>query len=170
MDFELPVSWSFVNNSTCILFVNIDFQSCSCPTIFLVFVSSDMVVTLFDSKQSQNSSEMAWLSGEDSKLTRWSQLPNICAHLNNVRQPLNAILIVDDYVTVIIKEHMKQLVHGSKTDQGDEDNKVAVRLKFLLKQFELLFLAQKRHSPDCLLLAFKIYCSSRPVYSYLHDS
>jgi len=83
---------------------------------------------------------------------------------------LNGIPTVDDHVTAI-KERMKQLIHTSKNNhQSDENNKLEFRLKFLLKQFELLYLAQNRYSSECLMLAFKIYCTSRPIYSYLRES
>jgi len=165
-DAVLGSNWTFVNKGNFILFVNIDVSSCPCPTVFASFtVSSDMTLTTFDSKQPRDSTELSWLLGDDSKLTRWSQLPNICAHLNNTCLPLNAVPTIDDHVT-IIKDQMKQLIHASRNDQLqlDENNKLEFRLKFLLKQFELLYLAQKRYSSECLLLAFKIYCSSRPNY------
>jgi len=62
---------------------------------------------------------------------------------------------------------MRQLIDYQK---GGESTKVEETLKFLLEQFQLTFAAQKRYSPQCLLFAFKIYCSSRSTYSFLRES
>ena len=113
---------------------------------------------------------MTWLLGESNRLTRWSQLPNICTHLSNTCQTLTAIPTTDEHVNVV-KDRFKQLIHVSKNDEGNDDNsQLEFRLKYLLKQFELLYSVQKRYSPQCLLSAFKIYCASRPIYCYLREN
>ena len=42
-----------------------------------------MHVEWFDHESPMDSSELAWLLGDNGKLSRWSQLPNICAHIRN---------------------------------------------------------------------------------------
>jgi len=166
---DLGTDWIFVSTAKhdYMLFVNIDSLNSGCPVISASFkVLSDMSVKIFDSKQCRDSNELAWLLGDESKLTRWSQLPNICTFLTNSCKVLNPIPTAAEHINVV-KDRFKQLIHASKNDEG---NKMEFRLKFLLKQFELLYSVQNRYSPDCLLLAFKIYCLSRPVYSYLRES
>lgn len=162
---DLGNDWIFVSNDNFVLFVNIN--SSNCPVVVASFkVCTDMTVVIFDNKQLRNSSELAWLLGDENKLTRWSQLPNICSHwANTCRSPVKPETVVDHSIVVV--ERMKQLIHASKN--GD-NTKLEFRLKFLLKQFELLYSVQNRYSPECMVTAFKIFCTSRSAYCYLREN
>ena len=72
-------------NDDFVLFVNID--CVACPRIVYSFkVLRDLTVCMFDGKEQLDTVQLAWLLGEECKLTRWSQLPNICSSLRNVTQ------------------------------------------------------------------------------------
>jgi hypothetical protein len=162
---DLGKDWIFVSKIDCVLFIYID--SACCPVITAsIKVLKDIVVQTFDNKQQLDSNELAWLLGDENKLVRWSQLPNIYSHLNNTCQVKPVSPTVDDHVNVI-NCRMKELIHASK---NTENTKLEFRLKYLLKQLELLYSLQKWYSPKCMLHAFKILCTSRSVYSYLRES
>jgi len=166
---DLGSDWILVSKEHFCLFVNID--SCNCPTVIASFkVCEDMTVLIFDNKLQRNSSELTWLLGDANKLTRWSQLPNICSHWSNTcRVPVKPET-VEDHVSVVTGR-LKQLIHASKNDdQNDEKTTLEFRLNFLLQQFELLYSVQKRYSPECMVTAFTIFCSSRSTYCYLRES
>jgi len=134
---ELGSDWILV--STCkydyVLFVNIESSNSCCPIIRCSLkVLNDLTVECFDSNQRRDSSELTWLLGESNRLTRWSQLPNICTHLSNTCQTLTAIPTTDEHVNVV-KDRFKQLIHVSKNDEGNDDNsQLEFRLKYMLKR------------------------------------
>jgi len=162
---DLGSDWIVVSKADFVLFVNID-SSC-CPIVVCSFkVFRDMAVTIYDTKQQCDNNEFRWLLGDDCKLTRWSQLPNLCVHLSNACQAQPTVSSTDDNVNVVV-DRIKQLIHTSK---NEENSKLEFRLKFVLRQIELLYSMQKRYTPDCMLMAFKIYCSSKSTYCYLRET
>jgi len=80
---ELPIDWNVIIKSDCVLFVKID--ASSRPTVTASFkVMHDMSVNIFDFLQQRPVNEIGWLLGDENKLSRWSQLPNICTHVHNL--------------------------------------------------------------------------------------
>jgi hypothetical protein len=115
-----------------VLFVNVD--ASFCPVVIASFkVWPDMHVQLFDGRQQLNIAELGWLLGAESKFSRWSQLPNACAHLQNVCRPSQ--LTVDSLVQSAVN-NMKQLVRESKQEGNSRTEQ---NLKFLIEQFQLLY-------------------------------
>ena len=162
---DLPCEWTVLTKSDCIVFVNIDCSSR--PIVLASFkVFKDMRVHIFDSIRQRDCSDIIWLLGDECRLSRWSQLPNICSYLQNVCSGHNVVTVTVDERVQSVVNSMKELIHATEKDEND---KVEFGLKFLLEQLQLLFAAQKRYSPDCLLLAFSIFCSSRSAYIYLRD-
>jgi len=74
-----------VSNAGLVLFLLVaNVASSLCPSVVAsVKVWRDMTVDVYDDKEQRDRRELAWLLGDEGKLTRWSQLPNICAHLQN---------------------------------------------------------------------------------------
>jgi hypothetical protein len=166
---DLPCEWTVLTKLDCVVFVNID---CSSRALVLASfkVFKDMRVHIFDSTQQRDCSDIIWLLGDECKLSRWSQLPNICSHLQNVCSGHKVVNVTIDERVQTVVNSMKDLIHATENrTENSENNKVDFGLKFLLEQIQLLFAAQKRYSPDCLLLAFAIFCSSRSTYIYLRD-
>jgi len=124
-----------------------------------------MTVEWFDGKTSRDSSALVWLLGDDVKLSRWSQLPNLCAHVQNSceRTDTAPTDTVDN-----IKKLIKSLISGLKL-HGDGDLKLPF-LEFIYEQFVLLYAAQKRYSPSFLMIAFRLFCLSRSAYKVLRDT
>ena len=160
---DILKEWTVVYKTDFVLFLYVDLSSC--PTIVASFkVLQDMTLHIYDSAQELDTARLVYLLGDDLRVSRWSHLPNICSHLLNLSVPSR--MSTDDVVQIIVGR-MRQLVDDQN---GAEESKIHDSLNFLLEQFQLLFAVQKRYSPQCLLLAFKIYCSSRSTYSYLRDS
>ena len=91
--------------------------------------------------------ELAWLLGDEIKLSRWSQLPKFCAHLQNKCTKATHEDIVQKSSNLLIKTLISAV-----TDTGDSENKANV-LRFIAEQFSLLNATQKRYSAGCLLIA-----------------
>ena len=77
--------WVAVTKSEFVLFVLIaNIASSLVPSAVASFkVWRDMRVEWFDHERHRDSGELASLLGNDAKLSRWSQLPNVCAHIQN---------------------------------------------------------------------------------------
>jgi len=130
-----------------------------------VKVWRDMTVEWFDGKSPRDRNELAWLLGDDVKLSRWSQLPNLCARVQNSceRTDTDPTDTVDN-----IKKLFKSLISGLKL-HGDGDPKLPF-LEFIYEQFVLLYAAQKRYSPSFLMIAFRLFCLSCSAYKVLRDT
>ena len=70
----------------------------------------------------------------------------------------------------IVVSGIKQLMHLTKASSATDNDKTTATLTFLSEQIQLLFATRKRYSPDSLLTAFKLYCSSRATYNLLRSS
>ena len=132
-----------------------------------VKVWRDMSVAWFDGKSRRDSSELAWLLEADVKLSRWSQLPNLCAHVRNCCEPSPTETARTDTVPNITKL-LKSLISAHKL-HGDGEVKLTF-LEFIYEQFVLLYAAQKRYSPSFLMIAFRLFCLSRSAYKVLRDT
>jgi len=162
---ELQSQWIVVAKSEVVLFLLlINVASSLVPSVVASFkVWRDMSVDIFDAKYQRDRSELQWVLGNCAKLSRWSQLPNICAHLQNTCKETAPSDTVHR-----ITELFKTLLSSLKSN-ADSDNKFNV-LHFIYEQFSLLYSAQKRYSPKCLLLAFRLFCVSRSAYKLLRES
>jgi len=119
---------------------------------------------MVDHERQRESGELAWLLGDEVKLSRWSQLPNICAHVQNSYSQPDAPLDLLSRIQLLLKS----LISSLKL-QGDVDNRVTV-LQFIYEQLSLLFASQKRYSPRYLLVAFRLFCVLRSAYKFLRDT
>jgi len=163
---DLHGDWVIVNKPDLVLFVLlINVATSLCPAVVASFkVWRDLRVDMFVGKEERDRCELSWLLGDEGKLTRWSQLPNICTHLHNA---VNMESTAESTVCKISKL-FKQLTSATKI-AGDGDNKLSV-LRFLSEQFSLLYAAQKRYSPRCLVIAFRLFCVSRTAYKLVRDT
>ena len=135
------------------------------PSVVASFkVLRDMRVEWFDDERQRDSSELAWLLGDDIKLSRWSQLPNICAYIQNSSSKKSA----PTDILSRIQQLLKSLICSLKLCD-DVDNKVTV-LSFIYDQLSLLFAGQKRYFPRYLVVAFRLFCISRSAYQFLRDT
>ena len=156
---ELPTDWSVVYKENFALFVNINISSVSSPTIVCSFkVFDDFTVQCFDDKAERSPSELCYLLGPENKLSRWSQISNICSHLSNVCDIVN---VENTLQQILIK--MKILINESKCN---DNMKLTISLKFIREQLNLLYMTQKRYSSELLMTSYKLYCSSRFTYIF----
>jgi THAP domain len=128
----MPPGWTIVSGCNVVLFMFIvNLATTMCPSVATSFkVWSDMRVSTYDCSDERDN-DLCWLLGDDGRLSKWSQLPNICAHLQNkcVSEPST-----DDLVTKMSRL-FKQLIRTIK-DSGD-DRGVLGSLQFLYEQFGL---------------------------------
>ena len=104
------------------------------------------------------------------KLSRWSQLPNVCARVQNTCtscRPTEKTVPTD--AVIRIQQLLQSLISSLKLN-GDGEKKCTV-LQFIYEQLALLYAVQKRYSPRYLLLAFRFFlCVSRSAYQLLRDT
>ena len=162
----VPGEWVAITKSELVLFVLLtNIASSLVPSVVASFkVLRDMRVEWFDDERQRDSSELAWLLGDDIKLSRWSQLPNICAYIQNSCSKESA----PTDILSRIQQLLKSLICSLKL-RDDVDNKVTV-LNFISDQLSLLFAGQKRYSPRYLVVAFRLFCVSRSAYQFLRDT
>lgn len=162
--FELCAEWMIRIQDDFITFVYADLSSC--PVIVCSLkVKCDMTVVSFDSKEQRDSKELHWLLGDECRLARWSQIPNLCSFLKNVAFKPNLASSRSEQVNKICAS-LQQLAVSIDADDG----KVTNQLTFICEQLQLMFMTSKRYSPGYLLFAFRVYCYSRLSYSFLRDS
>ena len=77
--------WVVVNKTDLVLFVLlVNITSSLVPSVAASFkVFRNMSVDWFDDKFSRNRGDLAWLLGDEGKLSRWSDLPNLCTYVEN---------------------------------------------------------------------------------------
>jgi hypothetical protein len=112
-------------------------------------------VQIHDSERQRNIDELIYLLGDECKLSRWPQLPAICTHMKNaVSSPI--IVSADDRLEAVVNS-MNELIRSTDSEETSRPCRYVTSFKFLLEQIHLLMSAQKRYSPECLLLAFQLF-------------
>lgn len=106
---DLLSQWIIVHREHFVLFIVIN--DLTCPHIVCSFkVLTDMQVQMFQSEKQRDIAQLSWLLGVSNTLTRWSQLPNICAHLKNAcESPILPLSSVDCHVATVA-DTMKELI------------------------------------------------------------
>ena len=162
---SLPSEWVMVNKFNVVLFVLfVNITSSVVPTVVASFkIFDDMSVDWYDAKSKRNRGDLAWLLGDEGKLSRWSDLPNLCSYVNN---SCNNKPVPDDIVSRL-QQLFDSLIDSLKSS-ADTEKLNCVR--FIKEQLTLLYAAQKRYTPRYLLLAFRLFCLSRSAYKMLRDS
>ena len=89
--------WIVVSKAEVVLFLLvINIASSLVPSIVASFkVWRDIRVDWFDDKCQRDNAELVWLLGDDIKLSRWSQLRNVCAHVQNTCRPTEETVPTD---------------------------------------------------------------------------
>jgi len=82
---SLPSEWVMVNKVNVVLFVLfVNITSSLIPTVVASFkVFNNISVDWYDAKCKRNRDDLAWLLGDEGKLSRWYDLPNLCTYVNN---------------------------------------------------------------------------------------
>jgi len=89
--------WIVVSKAEIVMFsLVINIASSLVPSIVASFkVWRDIRVDWFDDKCQRDNAELVWLLGDDIKLSRWSQLRNVCAHVQNTCRPTEETVPTD---------------------------------------------------------------------------
>ena len=121
---SMRTEWMIVNKSDLVLFVLIvNITSSLVPSVAGSFkVFRDMSVEWFDEKFTRNRGDLAWLLGDDGKLSRWSDLPNLCTYVENACKKESS---ADDIVSRI--KQLFDLLIGALKASADSDKLTAVR-------------------------------------------
>ena len=86
-----------------------------------------MRVEWFDDERQKDSNELTWLLGDNVQLSRWSQLPNVCAHIQNSCRPTKQSRPTPTDLICRIQQLLKLLISSVKS-HDESDNKVTEKV------------------------------------------
>lgn len=155
--------------NTKISLCKIDFSEAPVVTVGII-IDQSLNVTVFNNGIKLDDTSLTWILGNELKLTKWSQLTTLLTHFSGVTS--DSLPSIMDIVSDIRRkfDDLSQVLNNNCCNETEIINDdLKLKLNFVIDQFSLLFVSQRRYSVQTTMFSFHLLCLSSCAYNFIRD-